>query len=100
MRAVIAGNRDAFRSCYEGVAKAHPGVEGDFVLHFVVNPDGTIKSAEADQTKSQIHAPEMATCAIGVLKTLKFPPSRKGMETTVNYPFNFRGGGKSAPAHP
>jgi hypothetical protein len=89
IRAIIAGNRDLFRSCYTHVAAKNPGLHGAYVLHFVLGPDGAVKSAEADQAKSEIHAPEMTVCAINVLKTLKFPPSRRGMETTVNYPFKF-----------
>jgi outer membrane biosynthesis protein TonB len=89
IRAVVAGNRDAFRACYDRSLKAHPGIKGTFMLKFVVNPDGSVKSAEADPTKSEIHAPDLEACAIGVLKSLRFPQSKKGMESTVNYPFDF-----------
>jgi TonB family protein len=89
IRAVVSGNRDAFRACYDKSRKAHPDIKGSFILTFVVNPDGTVKSAQADQARSQIHTPDLETCAVAVLKTLKFPPSRKGMESTVNYPFDF-----------
>jgi TonB family protein len=94
IRAVVAGNRDLFRACYERSLKQHPGIQGSFVLKFVVNPDGSIKSAEGDASKSQIHTPDLETCAIGVLRGLKFAPSRKGMESTVNYPFDFHPKGK------
>jgi TonB family protein len=89
IRAIVAGNRDAFRACYDRALKTHPGIKGTFVLNFVVKPDGSLKTAEADQAKSEIHVPELETCAIATLKGLKFPPSRKGMESTVNYPFDF-----------
>jgi Gram-negative bacterial TonB protein C-terminal len=94
VRAVVAGNRDLFRACYERSLKAHPGIKGAFVLKFVINPDGSLKTAEADATKSEIHAEDLTTCAIGVLKGLKFAPSKKGMESTVNYPFDFHPKGK------
>jgi TonB family protein len=89
IRAVVAGNRESFRACYDKSLKAHPDIKGTFVLSFVLNPDGTVKSAQADQSKSQIHTADLETCAVATLKTLKFPPSRKGMESTVNYPFDF-----------
>jgi outer membrane biosynthesis protein TonB len=89
IRAVVAGNRDAFRACYDLSLKAHPGIKGTFVLKFVVSPDGSVKSAEADPVKSEIHASDLEACTIGVLKNLKFPQSKKGMESTVNYPFDF-----------
>jgi outer membrane biosynthesis protein TonB len=89
IRAVVAGNRDAFRACYDKSLKSHPGIKGRFMMKFVVNPDGAVKSAEADVAKSEIHASDLESCAVGVLKGLKFPPSKKGMESTVNYPFDF-----------
>jgi TonB family protein len=89
IQAVVASNRDSFRACYEKSLKSHPDIQGSFILTFVVKPDGTVKSAEADQSRSQIHTADLETCAVAALKTLKFPPSRKGMESTVNYPFDF-----------
>ena len=99
IQAVVASNRDAFRACYDKAAKAHPGIKGKYTLKFVVNPDGTVKSAEADATKSDIHASDLDACAVTALKALKFPPSKRGMESAVNYPFEFKpqGGPKSAP---
>jgi TonB family protein len=98
IRAVVANNRDSFRACYDKAAKAHPGIKGTYTLKFVVNPDGTVKSAEADSAKSEIHAAELDTCAVAALKALKFPPSKRGMESAVNYPFDFKPGSKgSAP---
>ena len=89
VRAVVAGNRDAFRACYDKSLKTHPGIKGRFMLKFVVSPEGAVKSAEADVAKSEIRASDLESCAVGVLKGLKFPPSKKGMESTVNYPFDF-----------
>lgn len=90
IQAIVANNRDTFRACYDKAAKAHPGIKGTYTLKFVVNPDGSIKSAEGDSTKSEIHAAELDSCAIAALKTLKFPPSKRGMESAVSYPFNFK----------
>jgi TonB family protein len=97
IRAIVTNNRDTFRACYDKAAKARPGIKGTFTLKFVVNPDGTVKSAEADSTKSDIHAPELDTCAAAAFKALKFPPSKRGMESSGHYPFNFNP--KGAPAH-
>lgn len=96
IRAVIASHREPFRACYDESLKAHPGIQGAFVLHFVVNPDGTVKSAEANQQKSEIHEADLEGCATAALKALQFPPSRRGMETTVNYPFDFKPGSRTA----
>src|SRR3954454_17167665 len=71
IRAVVAGNRDAFRACYDKSLKTHPGIKGRFLLKFVVSPDGAVKSAESDVAKSEIHASDLESCAVGVLRGLK-----------------------------
>jgi hypothetical protein len=89
IQAVIGSNRDLFRNCYERSLKAHPGLKGKYVLTFVINPNGTIKSAETDQATSQIHQSDMASCAEAAVRTLKFPPNKKGKESRASYPFDF-----------
>lgn len=87
---IIKENRKPFRECYEKGTKDLPDVQGSLTLHFVLSPDGKVKTAELNQQRSTIKAPAVVDCAIGVLKGLKFPPSSRGMESTVNYPFDFR----------
>lgn len=87
---IIKDNRKAFRDCYEKGTKDLPGVEGTMTLHFVLDGEGKIKTAELNQERSTIKAPPVVECAIAVLKKLSFPPSSKGMESTVNYPFDFK----------
>ncbi|MEY4544036.1 MAG: hypothetical protein RL685_231 [Pseudomonadota bacterium] len=60
------------------------------MIGFVINPDGSVKSAEVNTTESELHVPELDSCAVDVLKTLKFPASSRGLESKVNYPFNFK----------
>jgi hypothetical protein len=86
----IKGNRPAFRSCYEKTAQQLPDLEGTLTLHFVLDPDGKVKLAELNLERSTIKAPSVVDCAIGVLKAMKFPPSSRGMESVINYPFDFR----------
>lgn len=90
IQTVIAANRERVRACYDAAQKNDPGIQGDLVVTFVINPDGSVKSAEVNPQESEIHSPELDTCAIGVLKTLKFPASSRGLESKVNYPFNFK----------
>jgi hypothetical protein len=87
---IIKDNRKAFRDCYEKGTKDLPDVEGTLTLHFVLDPVGKIKVAELNQERSTIKAPPVVDCAIGVLKGLKFPPSSRGMDSSVNYPFDFK----------
>jgi len=100
IQAIVANNRDLFRACYDKAAKAHPGIKGTYTLKFVVNPDGAVKSAEGDSAKSEIHAADLDTCAVAALKTLKFPPSKRGMESAVSYPFNFKPQGAPSKGSP
>ena len=99
IQAVVASNRDTFRACYEESLKTHPGIKGAYILHFVVNPDGSVKSAAADPTRSEIHTADLESCTVKAVKALKFPPSSKGFESTVNYPFDFhpRASSKTSP---
>ena len=59
-----------------------------------------MKNAELNLERSDIKAPAVVNCAIDAIKRIKFPPSSRGMDTTVNYPFDFKpdGGGSSAEA--
>jgi TonB family protein len=89
IQAVLAANRDKVRACYEAALKNNPGIHGDVVVAFVINPDGSVKSAEVNWSESEIHVPELDSCAVEVVRSLKFPPSSRGLESKVNYPFNF-----------
>lgn len=87
---VIRDNRKPFRDCYEKGKEKVPELEGTLTLFFVLNPRGEVKKAELNRERSDIVEPVVVDCALGVLKTMKFPRSSRGMESTVNYPFDFR----------
>lgn len=91
----IIDNRKPFRACYDKARKDVPDLKGTLTIHFVLDPEGNVKKAELNLERSDIKSPAVADCAIAELKKLKFPPSSKGMDTTVNYPFDFKpdGGG-------
>jgi len=87
---VIRDNRQPFRDCYEKGKKKIPELEGTLTLFFVLNPKGEVKTAELNRERSDIVEPTVVDCAVAVLKTMKFPRSSRGMESTVNYPFDFK----------
>ena len=87
---VIKDNRKPFRDCYEKGKQKIPELEGTLTLFFVLGPKGDVKKAELNKERSNIVEPVVADCAIAALKALKFPPSSRGMESTVNYPFDFK----------
>jgi hypothetical protein len=87
---IVRDNRKPFRDCYEKGTKELPDLQGTLTLHFVLDPEGKVKKAELNQERSTIKAPQVVDCAISVLKGLKFPASSRGMESVINYPFDFK----------
>lgn len=85
---VIKDNRKGVRDCFEKAKKDLPDLKGDMVIHFVIDPEGKVKKADLNQERSTLKSPAVVDCSIKVLSAIKFPPSSRGMDTTVNYPFN------------
>lgn len=89
---IVKKNRQMVRDCYNEARKKDPTLKGNLTIHFVLSPDGDVMSAELNEERSEIKTPAVADCAIMLIKALKFPPSSRGMETVVNYPFNLQPG--------
>jgi len=89
IQAVMADNRGKVRTCYDAVLPQNPGIHGALVLNFTIDPRGNVKQAEVSWPDSDIHVPELDTCAVDAVRAIKFPPSSRGLESTVTYPFNF-----------
>jgi TonB family protein len=88
IRAIVQENRQKIRDCYDAALKNNPDIVGDLVVSFVIDPNGRVKSAEVNWNESDIHVPELDTCAVAAIRSLMFPASSKGLESSVNYPFN------------
>ena len=87
--ATVKEHRKDARACYEKGTKQVPGLKGDLVVHFVLKPNGKVKSAELNRERSTITEASVVSCVIDVITAIEFPRSSRGMETAVNYPFNF-----------
>ena len=87
---IVKDNRQLVRDCYDAQRKKDPTLKGSLTIHFVIDPEGYVMSAELNKERSEIQSPEVADCAIRLIKGLKFPPSSRGMETVVNYPFDLQ----------
>lgn len=85
---LVKDNRKPVRECYEKARKELPTLQGDLVIHFVLDAEGKVKLAELNQERSTLKSPAVSECAIKVIKGIQFPPSSRGMETEANYPFN------------
>lgn len=92
---VVKDNRKPVRKCYDDARKDLPTLTGDMVIHFVIDPKGKVQKAELNRDKSTLKSPAVVDCAIEAIKKIQFPPSSRGMDTEVNYPYNFKpdGGG-------
>jgi TonB family protein len=93
----VKANRQPVRDCYDKGRKELGDLKGTMTISFTLDPDGKVKKAELNLKRSDIKAPSVVNCAIDALKKIKFPPSSRGMETSVDYPFDFKpdGGGGS-----
>lgn len=89
IRRVLSANRSTVRACYDAALRENPGIEGDLVVSFLIDPYGIVRKAEVNWEESDIHVPELDTCAACAIEELRFPPSSRGLESRVNYPFNF-----------
>jgi hypothetical protein len=91
---VIKGHRAEIRQqCYEPARKDLPSLQGDMVIHLVIDPAGKVKTAELNLERSTLKAAAVVDCATKLIRAIDFPPSSRGLETVVNYPFNFMPGG-------
>jgi hypothetical protein len=89
IRALVVAHRDEARACYEKALQAHPGLEGNLVIQWTIDPKGTVTQIASDPARSQILEPTLASCIGDVLTRIQFAPSQRGFETKAFYPFNF-----------
>lgn len=89
IRKLVMDNRKAARKCYDDARKTDKDLKGDVVIHFVLDPEGKVRTAELNQERSTLKTPAVVDCVVGVIKAIPFPKSSRAMETTTNYPFNF-----------
>jgi len=100
IRAIIMARRDEARACYDAGLKDHPGIEGDLVIVWTIDPKGNVTQAALDSSRSQIVEPSVVACVTDIIKKVQFAPSPGGYETRAFYPFNFHphhGGSTHAP---
>lgn len=90
IHAIVTEHRGPVRACYEAARKQLPDLRGRLTIKFVIDPEGKVKSAEHNLERSDIKAPAVVKCAIDTISGLTFPPHPKGLETTVNFPFDFK----------
>lgn len=89
IRKFVLERREKVRPCYDKAQAGRPNFKGDVMMRFVLSPSGDVQQIFYDQAESTLYAPDVGECIAAGMKTWKFPPSSRGMETKVGYPFNF-----------
>ena len=89
LRAIMAAHREEARACYDAALPSHPGVEGDLVIQFTIDPKGNVSQVSQDTERSKISEPTIVGCVVNVIKKIQFAASPGGYETKAFFPFNF-----------
>ena len=89
IQAIVLAHRDEARACYDAGVKQHPGIEGDLVIQWTIDPKGNVSAISADEMRSQISEPGVIGCITDSIKRIRFSESPRGFETKTFYPFNF-----------
>jgi hypothetical protein len=90
IRAIVMAHRDEARACYDKALPSHPGIEGDLVVQWTIDPKGNVTQVSLDSSRSAISEPSVVACVAAVIQKIQFAPSPGGYETKAFYPFNFR----------
>lgn len=83
-------NRDKFRCCFDLWARKNPGASGRVSIQLKIDPEGKLTSADIAQNDTTVAAPEVHSCILDVAKSLTYPKSPSGKETTYKHPFDFK----------
>jgi hypothetical protein len=102
IRAIVIAHRDEARACYDAGAATHPGIQGDLLMQWTIDPKGAVTQVSSDSSRSQIVEPGVVACVAKVIQKIQFAASPGGYETKAFYPFNFkpRAATKTPPAQP
>jgi len=89
IRAIVVAHRDEARACYDRALPTHPGIEGDLVVQWTIDPKGNVSQISSDTSRSQITESTVVACVADIIKKIQFASSPGGFETKAFYPFNF-----------
>jgi hypothetical protein len=87
----VLASREKFRACFDTWAKTNAaGKEVNVMLSIKLNPDGSFVSAAFDTSKTDLSDKTAESCMVEVAKSLSYPASPSGKETTYRHPFVFK----------
>lgn len=87
---VVKANRDKFRCCFDMWGKQNPGKEIKVTLALDLKPTGEVRTAGFKADETDLKDPTVEECMSEVSKSLPFPESPTGKDTTYNHRFNFK----------
>ncbi len=94
--ALVKTRKSQARACYDAAVKDHPGIEGQIVIRWTIDPKGNVTEVALDSNSSAIVEPAVSSCLIGLVKSFHFPESVRGLETHASYPWTFHPRGTPA----
>lgn len=87
---VVAQNRDKVRACYDAARANNPELAGTLTIHFELDPRGKVTQANVVPQRSSLTQAALHACALDAIRAISFPPSSRGFESRVTYPFDFK----------
>lgn len=87
--AIVQTHRAEARACYDTYEKTHRGAKGNVDITWKLDPKGAVVETGIDDSKSDLHDPDLVKCIGDVIKKIPWAPSPRGFETRAHYPFNF-----------
>lgn len=88
--ALVRSNRDKFRCCFDLWGRKNPGGAGNVNMKVKIDPEGKLLNAEIVPKDTTVTAPEVHACILEVAKSLAWPKSPSGKDTTYTHPFSFK----------
>lgn len=86
VRATVGRALGGIKACYERALRRNPTLGGRVSVVFTVGGGGRVVSASANNNTV---APEVGSCIVGRIRSLRFPPPQGG-NVTFSYPFFFQ----------
>lgn len=87
---VVKSKRDSFRCCFDVYARKNPGAQGRLAFTMHLKPDGSLIEGNIKKDESDVTAPVIESCMVELAKSISWPPSPSGKETTYTHRFEFK----------
>lgn len=87
---LVVQNRDKVRACYDAARANNPDLAGTLTVHFELDPRGKVTQANVVPQRTTLTHAGLHACALDAIRAISFPPSSRGFESRVTYPFDFK----------